>query len=319
MQVPVMTNSDRPPLRPSAMNDPTCQQMDFLHQEEHSVVNWLYKDIDALDYFAGDVERIPPNIWEYLDKLRTRRGEELYPDLLMALIHRRFSAEEAKTLWLEIVEHKYFMSQKMGRNVGIRVATLDFLHNHSGLVRDLRLLPEHDLDCLLLFVNEDGLTGVYNHRYFQEQLRHELARTKRYHRPMSLLLLDLDHFKNFNDRYGHRQGDQLLKEAAEFFDRSKREADTVARYGGDEFAIILPETGHEEALVFAKRLRADFETAHLGQFVKDENGVVTISVGVASHPDNGTDAETLIELADQALYRAKHAGRNCIRSAKTAS
>lgn len=294
--------------------DFSCQHLDLMHHDGNNIVNWLFKDIDALDYFAGDVERIPTNVWDYLEKLRARRGEELYADLLMALIHRRFTAEEAKLLWREILDHKYFMSQKIGRNVGIRVATLDFLHNQRGLVRDLRLLPEHDLDCLLLFVNEDGLTGVYNHRYFQEQLRHELARAKRYKRSLSLLLLDLDHFKHFNDRFGHRQGDRLLKDAGDFFNRIKRETDTVARYGGDEFAVILPETSHEDAVVFAKRLRAEFEEARLGGG-EDGGLLVTVSVGVATFPKDADSAEDLVERSDQALYRAKHAGRNCIRSA----
>lgn len=296
------------------MPEVLCRSADVLRFDEHSVANWLFKDIDALDYFAGDVERIPPNVWEYLDKLRARRGEEIYSDLLIALTHKRFQTEEAKRLWFEVLDHKYYMSEKLGRNVGIRVAVLDFLHNQRGLVRDLRLLPERDLDCLLLFVNEDGLTGVYNHRYFQEQLRREIRRAQRYKRHLALLLLDLDRFKLFNDRLGHRQGDQLLKDVADFFQNAKRESDTVARYGGDEFAVILPETDRGSALVLAQRLRAEFEAKGFGD---PTHGLhVTISLGVAAFPQEAREAEDLIEKADQALYRAKRAGRNCVRGGR---
>jgi len=301
---------------PSVAFDQRCLDTHFFRHDDKSIVNWLFKDPDALDYFAGDVERMPSNVWDYLEKLRVKRGEEIYVDLLMALTHKRFPVEEAKLLWHEAIEHKYYMSEKLGRNVGIRVAVLDFLHNQRGLVRDLRLLPERDLDCLLLFVNEDGLTGVYNHRYFQEQLRHELSRARRYKRDLSLLLLDLDRFKQFNDRLGHRSGDSLLKEVSRFFENSKREPDTVARYGGDEFTLILPETSREEALAFARRLRADFEAVHFGGQTEDELKI-TISIGVASYPGDAESAEELIEIADQALYRAKRAGRNCIRGSKT--
>jgi diguanylate cyclase (GGDEF)-like protein len=299
---------------PQYVPEVMCRQSDLLNFEDRGLANWLFKDIDALDYFAGDVERIPSNVWEYLERLRSKRGEDLYVDLLVALAHKRFPRTEARRLWFEILEHKYYMSEKLGRNVGIRVAVLDFLHNQRGLVRDLRLLPERDLDCLLLFVNEDGLTGVYNHRYFQEQLRLELGRAHRYKRHLGLLLLDLDHFKLYNDDLGHRQGDKLLKDAGAFFQEVKRESDTVARYGGDEFAFILPETDFASVMTYGKRLRAEFEARHFG--VRENQGQITISIGAAAFPDDAHEAEQLIETADQALYRAKRAGGNGLRGGR---
>jgi len=291
---------------------------DTLHilQEAKNFVRWMSKDIAVLEYFAGDVDRIPRALWEPMERLRENKGDELYIDLLQALTHKRFSIDEARQLWNEIIVHKYYMSEKLGRNVGIKVAVLDYLDNHSGRVKDFQLLPEKDLDCLLLFVNEDGLTGLYNHRYFQESLRDELMRCHRYNRIFSLLFIDLDHFKPYNDNLGHMKGDILLREIATFFKVSSREADTVARYGGDEFAFILPETNSREARSFAKRLHQNFQKQRFGGKELRYNFSITISIGVATYPDNGTFSEELVEAADQALYRAKRAGRNCVRQAK---
>jgi diguanylate cyclase (GGDEF)-like protein len=236
----------------------------------------------------------------------------------MALTHKLLEPAEAQALWQELLANKYFLSEKLGRNVGVRVAVLDFFDNHKGLTRDLRLLPEKDLDCLLLFVNEDGLTGLYNHRYFQEQIRHELARTRRYNRVMSLLLLDLDSFKAYNDHLGHRHGDHLLQSISGLFLEKKR--DIVSRYGGDEFAIILPETNRGDALEFANRLRQSVADRHFG--AKAGNGLrelVTVSIGVATFPQDGNTAEEIIEAGDRALYIAKRAGGNLVRGSRKTS
>jgi diguanylate cyclase (GGDEF)-like protein len=283
------------------------QEMKVLTRTQNSVM---------VDYFAGDVQRVPASLAEHFEKLRLEKGDELFIDLLLALTHQRFSPEDAKKTWHDILVHKYYMSEKMGRNVGVKVAVLDFLDNHSGKIKDFRLLSEKDLDCLLLFVNEDGLTGLYNHRYFQEQLREELLRCQRYNRIFSLLFVDLDHFKSFNDRFGHMKGDILLRDVADFFKASCREADTVARYGGDEFAFILPETNPKDALTFAERLCISFRERAFGKVSVDFPITITISVGLASYPLHAQVPEELVEAADQALYRAKRAGRDCIRQAK---
>ncbi len=278
---------------------------------------WLSKDVAVLEYFAGDVEHVPKEIRQSLEYLKERKGSELFTDLLYALVHKRYGAEEARHLWEEVVRHKYFMSQKIGRNVGIKVAALDYLDNQSGQVKDFQLLPEEELDCLLLFVNEDGLTGLYNHRYFQEELREELGRCKRYNRTFSLLFLDLDHFKEYNDQLGHMEGDILLRDLAALFKATRRDTDTVSRYGGDEFAIILPETNAKEALRFATRLFNAFKESKIGSHIPGTHKSITISMGIATYPENATTAEAIIDMADQALYRAKNAGRNCIRQAYT--
>lgn len=298
-------------------NKNECTGSFSLLAEIRHFTRWLSRDMAVLDYFAGDTQHVAEELHEPLERLRLRRGNELFSDLLHALTHKRYQSSEAEYLWNEIVVHKYYMSEKLKRNVGIKVAVLDYLDNQSGQNNDFQLLPEHDLDCLLLFVNEDGLTGLYNHRYFQEELREELARCKRYNRIFSLLLIDLDHFKTYNDHFGHRKGDWLLREISAFFKRISRDADTVARYGGDEFAYILPETNKGEALQFAQRLIQAFKATGISNQIPGLIKSVSLSLGIATYPDNALGAEELIEITDQALYKAKHAGRDCIKQAKS--
>ncbi|MBF0543453.1 MAG: sensor domain-containing diguanylate cyclase [Candidatus Riflebacteria bacterium] len=156
----------------------------------------------------------------------------------------------------------------------------------------------------------DPLTSLYNHRFFQETLAEEFIRAKRYSKPLSLMILDIDHFKIFNDTWGHIVGDKVLIHSAEIFQHSLREKiDVVARYGGEEFAVILPETSIDGAKVFAERIRHRMEECPLE--LNQKSLKVTISIGIAStaipHLEKPSE---LIEAADKALYEAKNSGRN---------
>lgn len=159
----------------------------------------------------------------------------------------------------------------------------------------------------------DGLTKVYNHRYFQESLQKSIATTRRYGQPLSLIILDIDHFKTFNDTYGHQQGDLILAELARLLRRNTRQADLVARYGGEEFVIILPETELNMGVAVAENLRR----------IVDEHPFpgpnqplhVSISAGVSTASPETSDNAELIKAADRALYRAKEMGRNRVETA----
>ena len=155
----------------------------------------------------------------------------------------------------------------------------------------------------------DGLTEVYNHRTFQERLSQEIARADRYRRPLSVLMIDVDHFKVYNDTCGHPQGDIVLQDLARLLREMSRTSDTVARYGGEEFAIILPETDSVGAQKIAQRLREQVEGyAFPGKEIMP-GGTLTISIGVATHAPAGS-RDALLQAADTALYTAKHEGRN---------
>jgi len=158
----------------------------------------------------------------------------------------------------------------------------------------------------------DGLTGLFNRRHMQSALADERQRAQRYGHSLSLIMLDVDGFKGYNDTYGHPQGDVLLKMLADILRAGVREVDIVGRYGGEEFIILLPETPKREALRTAERLRAAVAAAVFPGYVDDPEMVVpkTISLGVATFPADADDGLMLVQQADQALYRAKRGGRN---------
>lgn len=159
--------------------------------------------------------------------------------------------------------------------------------------------------------NHDGLTGIANRRAFDETLKLEWRRTMRDSQPLALLMVDVDHFKHYNDHYGHLAGDECLKKvASSMSDEMQRASDVVARYGGEEFAVILPNCTLEGATVVAEKLRKAVEKQRI-PFVNSELGHVTVSIGVAAvDPSPAGDSWQLISTADAALYRAKASGRN---------
>jgi diguanylate cyclase (GGDEF)-like protein len=163
----------------------------------------------------------------------------------------------------------------------------------------------------------DGLTGLANRQSFEEFMDREWRRAIRDQRPLSLIMADIDHFKAFNDNYGHQGGDDCLKKvAAVIAEEAKRPADLAARYGGEEFMTVLPDTDLKGAIEIAERMRKNVEVLAVPHSYSSTAGVVTISVGVATLiPSRGMTSFEIIKLVDTALYSAKHAGRNVVRAA----
>lgn len=192
----------------------------------------------------------------------------------------------------------------------------------AGAIQDIheRRTAEEQLraarDQLRKLAYRDALTGLHNRRHFNEQLAAELARAGRHRRPLSLLLIDIDHFKAYNDCYGHAAGDHLLVAFARLLrEQLMRSSDTVARIGGEEFAVILPETGADAARQVGARLLAGLARAAMRHDAAPR-GVVTVSIGIATMaPEGPCDPEVLYARADEALYRAKRGGRNgCVHA-----
>jgi diguanylate cyclase (GGDEF)-like protein len=169
--------------------------------------------------------------------------------------------------------------------------------------------------CTLELACTDGLTGLYNHRQFKKMFREEVSRAGRYGKPLSIILFDADDFKKFNDTYGHPNGDIVLQELASLLRELLRDCDTVYRYGGEEFVALLPETAFQEALRVAERIRIFVETESprfLGRVASCRG--ITVSVGVATFPEDGDNPEDLLKSVDDLMYAAKRKGKNLVTS-----
>jgi len=197
-----------------------------------------------------------------------------------------------------------------------RKTTDSFSNNEISLFKTIANEIAKVIDKTLLFRQTkelsitDELTGLYNRRHFNERFESEVQRSRRYNRPMTVLMIDIDYFKNFNDINGHLMGDEILKRVAHTIESNIRKADLVARYGGEEFVVILPEIDKHRALSVAEKLRRTIEKK---RFPKQENQPhknLTVSLGLASFPEDSTDARELIDFADRALFKAKAEGRN---------
>jgi len=157
----------------------------------------------------------------------------------------------------------------------------------------------------------DGLTGIFNRRYFESKITQELDRAARYSNALSLLMIDIDHFKDVNDEFGHLLGDEVLRQVSTIFTTQVRKVDFVCRYGGEEFAIIAPQTPGDNAVSIAEKLRRKISSWHFPGVPRS----ITVSIGVAEFPQHGKSRDSLVRAADAALYLAKQKGRNRVQSA----
>jgi diguanylate cyclase (GGDEF)-like protein len=259
---------------------------------------------------------------EARDKARSRDGEAalarekaaktetFYSDLIYTLTTLRYEEQEARILWVNLLAHKVEMSDRLGRNVGIRVAALDYFRNILGVLDDVKIIDaEKYVETAQLAVT-DGLTGIFNHRYFQDRLARDILRAEEDGVCVALLMIDIDNFKTYNDINGHIAGDVALKEVASCLRRSLKRDDLVARYGGEEFAVILYGVDKERAFQVAERLRRVIEEKQFPNEKILPGGKLTISCGLAVFPDDAKDRNDLIARADAALYHAKRTGRN---------
>jgi len=186
------------------------------------------------------------------------------------------------------------------------IRTASYMYQNLALMDKLRyLFVKAEQEAIT-----DPLTGLYNYRYFLHQLNRELSRSQRHHSVFSLILIDIDYFKNYNDTFGHQAGDLILQRISRSMLDNTRVSDMVCRYGGEEFCIICPELNKADAQKTAEKLRQIIERLELPKAKDVPGGKLTISSGIASFPEDGESAYQLILKADKALYRAKETGRN---------
>lgn len=177
----------------------------------------------------------------------------------------------------------------------------------------VKIEGEH-INKLEELVNKDGLTEVFNHRYFHDALKVKVALSEKCKEQISLIFIDIDYFKHYNDLYGHQMGDEVLRTIGKILRESLREQDIAARYGGEEFAIILPNTDENEAVIIADKIRATIEKTRFYGEENQPNGVLTASMGISVYPDKAKDDIDLIKSADDALYRAKFFMKNRVET-----
>ncbi|HOX05477.1 MAG TPA: GGDEF domain-containing protein [Planctomycetota bacterium] len=259
--------------------------------------------LDLVSALAGD-RQLSEADRLLVDDLKAARGNMFYSDLLYAVTHQRFPPETAEGLWGRILRHKYEMSFAMQRNIRIAVASLDYLSNLTAELTSATVICEARVSDMVRIAQHDSLTGLYNHSCCYRQIEMALARHSRCGAPVSMMMLDIDDFKAINDRYGHQEGDRVLAAMGKAIAETIRATDSCCRYGGEEFAVILPATDAQEAGVLAERLRARV-TQNL-----PAGRSVTVSIGVACCAQNTCTAQELVRQADEALYRAKAEGKN---------
>jgi len=262
---------------------------------------------------------------EYHSKFRkeTKRLLELNSRDIESILEQMHSKiQEAGNYFnLKIKSTKSIQEILQEANIRLSLINLDYDQINKQLVQAKIHLEkitselEEKNQILNNLANVDGLTGIYNHRFFQNSLDQEISRATRHESCISLLFIDIDHFKSFNDTYGHQVGDFVLIEFVKILKKNIREYDILARYGGEEFAIILPKTSMEDAVTVGEKLRMAIETATF--MGKSEKYHVTASFGQAyCNPatDDNFSKNTFIGQADEALYKAKKNGRNCVIS-----
>jgi diguanylate cyclase (GGDEF)-like protein len=259
--------------------------------------------LDLVSAIAGDRE-MSKTEKKFIEDFKNDRGDKFYSELLYAVTHQFFPPSAAEQLWNQILQHKYGMSFIMKRNIRIAVATLDYLSNLTGEMHAPTVIDETRMSAIIQLTMRDGLTKLFNHATCFQRIEMELRRFKRYGTIVSLMMIDIDNFKEINDRYGHVEGDKILAMLGMIFKQETRDSDICCRYGGEEFTIIQPSTDCTESGILAERLRTNVEQS------MPLNRKVTVSIGVASCDKIVCTSKTLIEKADAALYKAKHDGKN---------
>src|SRR6202140_2600402 len=224
---------------------------------------------------------------------------------LRAVTHLDLRESQCLQLWEEMITRKRQLSEALHRNVSLKTALMD-VFSTAGLLHVPVLIEYDELKKLNLNAVTDSLTELYNRRVFNEFFERELNRAKRYNQPLGLVMMDMHRFKEVNDKHGHPRGDEVLRMAAATLKKALRTSDFAFRIGGDEFALMLPQTDAQQSLALSRRVETVFaDTLKSLQL----NVTVGMDYGVANYPQDGDNAEELVRIADERLYQRKHAHR----------
>ncbi|HEV2194521.1 MAG TPA: GGDEF domain-containing protein [Candidatus Acidoferrum sp.] len=231
----------------------------------------------------------------------TARGQFLQR-FMRTISHVELRESECVQVWDETLARRRAMTDQAGRQVALKAALMDVLSS-SGFLRVPIIIEYEDLKKLELNAVTDPLTGLYNRRLFGESFEKELNRARRYTQPLSLVILDLHRFKEVNDKHGHPRGDEVLRATAATLKKALRTSDSAFRIGGDEFALLLPQTDSQQAVALSRRVETVF-----AEMIRPLQLEVAVSMdhGVAIFPQDAEQADQLIRIADERLYQQKH-------------
>src|SRR5271167_3681951 len=238
-----------------------------------------------------------------LESMGTSARSQFLQRYLRATTQLDLRESQCVQIWEEMLTRRRELAAQLRRPVSLATVMMDVLST-AGLIRVPVLVEYGEFKKLQVNAVTDPLTGLYNRRLFTESFEKELNRARRYGLPLSIVILDLHRFKEVNDKYGHPRGDDVLKAAANTLQKALRTSDSAFRIGGDEFALLLPQTDAAQALALSRRIGTVFEES-IAHF---QIGVsVTMDHGVATYPQDGDQSDQLIRVADERLYHLKHA------------
>lgn len=273
--------------------------------------------IDAIDGMSYELAFVDLRLPDMSGIEVVRQIKKKYPDTEVTLITAYATVDNAiqalragvYDYLIKPVDDIHLLTSVARRAIEKRNLTLE----NRDLVNQLKMTNvelEQSNKVLSVMAVRDPLTDLFNRRFFQESLKHEEEVSKRYNREYSILMVDIDHFKVFNDTNGHQAGDRILKQFSYMLKGELRTSDIAARYGGEEFVLILPETGKVGARQLAEKIRESIADHPFPDREAQPMGFVSVSIGVATYADDGDSGKDIIEQADKALYRAKNSGRN---------
>jgi diguanylate cyclase (GGDEF)-like protein len=247
-----------------------------------------------------------------LRKLERKEGAAVYSELIHLLSHLRFRPTEAKEHWQKVLAHRRSMRRRLGKPVDLRVALVSYFVEVNRQLKNPKIIELRLFEQAQASIYRDELTGLYNYRYFREYLAREIQRGERHNPPLSLVMIDLDNFKHYNDRNGHEAGNHALTMIASLLNQAIRKTDISARYGGEEFVLVLPSTPKTNAHQVATRACRMIESHAFPHEERQPGGILTVSMGIATYPADSRSADDLVRCADSAMYCAKERGKNQI-------
>ncbi len=210
--------------------------------------------------------------------------------------------------WIHLVSmQKHFFTTERCFMINSYISTI------APSISNMRLLKSHRNMAM-----RDSLTGLYNRRFLEEAMSAQISFAERYSQPLSLMMIDIDHFKRFNDLYGHKQGDEIMQKVSNILMDTARDSDIVSRYGGEEFVIIMPNTTKEGGISLAEKIRHAIET----KTMLNMNGtkeVTTVSIGLSTYPEDAADITEMMRQVDIALYQSKANGRNMVTATSSSA